>query len=58
MVIVPVEVFRKFRASGAVPEVVLALNWATGVLEGTVAATSLEKPLCVCAASYAVVAKW
>jgi hypothetical protein len=57
---VPVDVFRKFSANGAVPEVVLALNWATGALDGpdgVVALTSLEKPLWVCAASYAVAAK-
>ena len=42
VVIVPVDVFRKFMASGAGPEVVLALNWATGAPEGTVALTSFE----------------
>ncbi len=55
---VPVDEFEKFRASGAVPDVVLALNCATGALYATVAPTSLEGPLCVCDASYAVTTKW
>jgi N-acetylmuramic acid 6-phosphate (MurNAc-6-P) etherase len=55
---VPVDVLVKFSASGTVPDVVLALNWATGALYGMVALASLEKPLSVCDALYAVAAKW
>ncbi len=58
VLMVPMDAFKKFRTSGAVPDVVLALNWAIGALKGTVALTSLEKPLCACDPSYAVTAKW
>ena len=40
----PVDVFVKFIASGAPPDVVLALKLATGAPDGVVVPTSLEKP--------------
>jgi hypothetical protein len=48
----------KFIASGAGPEVALALKSATGLTYGTTLNTSLEKPDCAPAALYAVTAKW
>jgi hypothetical protein len=58
VVMVPVDVLVKFIASGATPDVVLAVKLATGAAEGTVAATSLEKADSLCDASYDVTAKW
>jgi hypothetical protein len=38
----PVDVFVKFIASGATPDVALAVKLATGAADGTVAVTSFE----------------
>ena len=40
--IAPVDVLVKFRASGTVPEVVLAVKFAVGVLYSTTPAMSVE----------------
>ena len=58
MVITPVELLMKFIASGAGPDVVLALKSATGLTDGTSLTTSLEKADWLPAALYAVTAKW